>query len=348
LTGEADCEVYRAVGGDTWEVSEECCGWWGWLLFLTALLEQKIVISSKRRSVLLSVSIALRSLLRLLDWTHLFVLLVQLALVEDLVQYPAPFILGIPSDDCSGVELVKSLQDDVTLVNIDVGCMILAQRFAGDFGGKDGGLQVVVKLIAHALYLVEGLWTVLGSLQCEMVWCCDSPSLGTVGFGGGGGWDGVEEAIKKVEVLRSMTGEFIRELLTGSTICYFWMEGEAQPKPSQQNTVFSGDTSILFDEDRFFHLKTHSSSWEPSPKNTCLANRLKYPSNWSTPTPPRSHTTTTNSLSTANPPIPPLTPPPPRRKGGRTSDSASQDTPSSRLGTVRSWRRSWGARRCAV
>jgi len=45
-------------------------------------------------------------------------------------------------------------------------------------------------------------------------------------------------------------------LHTGSITCCFWMEEEAQPNASQQNTVSSVDASILFDEDRFLHLKT--------------------------------------------------------------------------------------------
>ena len=34
------------------------------------------------------------------------------------------------------------------------------------------------------------------------------------------------------------------------------MEEESEPNPSQQDPAPSGDASILFDEDRFFHLKT--------------------------------------------------------------------------------------------
>ena len=46
------------------------------LLFLTILLEQKIVLSSRRRSVLVSATTALRSMMSPLTWAHLFVPLV--------------------------------------------------------------------------------------------------------------------------------------------------------------------------------------------------------------------------------------------------------------------------------
>jgi len=62
------------------------------------------------------------------------------------------------------VKLTKSLLEDVTLVDVDMGRVILAQRFAGDFGGKNGGLQAVVRFRAQILYLAEVLRTVIGSL----------------------------------------------------------------------------------------------------------------------------------------------------------------------------------------
>jgi hypothetical protein len=58
------------------------------LLFVTVLLEQK------RRRVLHSASAALADL-----WSHLLVPLVPFSLAGDLIQYPAPFILGVTSEE---------------------------------------------------------------------------------------------------------------------------------------------------------------------------------------------------------------------------------------------------------
>lgn len=71
------------------------------LLFIAALLEQKIILSSSRRSILLSATEALTGMLKPLKWCHLLVPLVPSALAKDLVQYPAPFILGMNSEEPS-------------------------------------------------------------------------------------------------------------------------------------------------------------------------------------------------------------------------------------------------------
>ena len=69
------------------------------LLFVTALLEQKIVITGSRRSILLSATTALTQMLKPLKWCHLIVPRVPSSLAADLLQYPAPFILGMPAQD---------------------------------------------------------------------------------------------------------------------------------------------------------------------------------------------------------------------------------------------------------
>lgn len=68
------------------------------LLFVATLLEQKIILSSSRRSILFSATEALKGMLKPLKWCHLLVPLVPSALAKDLIQYPAPFILGMPSE----------------------------------------------------------------------------------------------------------------------------------------------------------------------------------------------------------------------------------------------------------
>jgi hypothetical protein len=69
------------------------------LLFITALLEQKIILSSSRRSILHSTTVALGTLLEPLKWSHLQFAMVPASLAGDLIQYPAPFILGVPSEE---------------------------------------------------------------------------------------------------------------------------------------------------------------------------------------------------------------------------------------------------------
>ena len=102
------------------------------LMFVMALLEQKIILTNTHRSVLLSATVALNELLKPLKWCHLLVSWVPLALAGDLLQYLAPFILGMPSEDPGNMDLICELPEDVTLVDLDVGCIILAPSFAHD------------------------------------------------------------------------------------------------------------------------------------------------------------------------------------------------------------------------
>ena len=149
------------------------------LLFISALLEQKIVFSSCRRSVLVSVTIALKNLLSPLNWTHLFVPVVPPTLANDLVQYPAPFILGIPVEDKGSLQLLNALPADVTLVDLDVGRVILAKTIAYDSelvkSGRDGN-AVLSALRSQILYLAEAVGSVFASCLHSDAWLCDGPS----------------------------------------------------------------------------------------------------------------------------------------------------------------------------
>ena len=140
------------------------------LTFLTALLEQKIVISSSRRSILVSVTTALVTLMKPLEWSHLLMPSIPADMAADLVHYPAPFILGIPSEDRGSSELLRSLPDDVTLVDLDVGRVILARTLAHDEAG--GALR------SQVLNLAESLGGAIGRRLHGRSWCCDSPLSG--------------------------------------------------------------------------------------------------------------------------------------------------------------------------
>ena len=148
------------------------------LVFLAAILEQKSVFSSSRRSMLLAATTALRSLLNPLDWVHLLVPLVPSSdLAKDLVHYPGPFIIGISSEDEGNVELLNDLPRDVTLVDLDVGRVILASEFMVD--DRDGGVNGASsswKLRAQVLYLAERIGFTLGGAMNPNTWCCDYPT----------------------------------------------------------------------------------------------------------------------------------------------------------------------------
>jgi len=179
------------------------------LLFITALLEQKIVFTSSKRSSLVSMIAGLRSLLRPLGWSHLIVPTAPSALAHDLVQYPGPFILGIPLDDKGSMDLLKSLPDEVTLVDVDVGRVILTQNFSHHFessGRNDDKRATTAALRSQVLHLAETLGNVIGVYQSDSVWRCDSPLIDPfVSLHTG----------RKVEAVQKIANAFIRELMSG-------------------------------------------------------------------------------------------------------------------------------------
>ncbi len=182
------------------------------LLFITALLEQKIVFTSRRRSNLVSMTVALRRLLKPLEWSHLFVPLVPDGLANDLVQYPAPFILGIPFTPES-MNLLKSIPENVTIVDVDVGRVILTKNFSTHFdtqGTNEERKATTAALRTQVLHLAETLGGVIGSKQSDRLWACDSPHI-----------DSTELVSKKGEAVQNVTRCFLRELLAGkfSIIC---------------------------------------------------------------------------------------------------------------------------------
>jgi hypothetical protein len=188
------------------------------LLFVTALLEQKIVLSSSRRSVLHAASVALVSMLRPLKWSHLLVPLVPSALAQDLIQYPAPFILGIPSEDAGNMNLLNGLPNDVTLVDLDVGRVILAPSFALDNEMAHGTADATMTaraLRSQVLYLAQSLGNLFGTSLRRETWCCDSPLF-------------VQHRVLSdsdpsapLKKLRSLARSFICELLEGA--CLSWI-----------------------------------------------------------------------------------------------------------------------------
>ncbi len=145
------------------------------LLFVTVLLEQKVVLSSSRRSMLHYSTTALSKLMEPLKWCHLMVPLVPSALGSDLLQYPAPFILGLSSDNSGNMELLNNLPRDVTLVDLDVGRVILAPCFSQDLDALGDANNVTSSALrSQVLYLAQALGGIIGAALYKQACHCDS------------------------------------------------------------------------------------------------------------------------------------------------------------------------------
>lgn len=182
------------------------------LLFVTLLLEQKVVLSSSRRSVLFSAVTSLTELFKPLKWSHLLVPLVPSALARDLLQYPAPFILGIPSEDPGNMETLNALPNDVTLVDLDVGRVILASHFAHDDelvrDGEDPRVTAAA-LRSQVLYLAQSLGLLFGSKLRRQTWNVDSLLYSR---------QDDQAGLSDIEKLRAVCRSFLAELLTGMNL----------------------------------------------------------------------------------------------------------------------------------
>jgi hypothetical protein len=177
------------------------------LLFITALLEQKIIFTSRRRSSLVSMTIALKKLLNPFEWSHLFVPLVPAGMAVDLIQYPAPFILGIPFGSGT-MSFLKTIPDDVTIVDVDVGRVILAKNFSSaHIESNSKNPNVGAPLRSQVLHLAETLGGVIGATQSECLWKCDSPLVDSI--------PAISTTGTKGEAVESIFKSFIKELLAG-------------------------------------------------------------------------------------------------------------------------------------
>lgn len=232
------------------------------LLFIAALLEQKIILSSSRRSILFSATEALTGMLKPLKWCHLIVPLVPAALAKDLVQYPAPFILGCNSEEPAVMNIMSELPNDVTLVDLDVGRVILAPDFSFDSSGMtntDPANSTMTALRSQVLYLAQILGSHFGAKLFRDSWSCDSPSLSLR----------ENSKLAKTEadydILRSVCSNFIEELLAGVSSSCFWIEEEEPAMPVDKKKHGASEPTVLFDEDRFFFIKRwrEENGYEP-------------------------------------------------------------------------------------
>ena len=161
------------------------------LVFLATLLEQKIIFLSSRRSLLLAVTTALKELLKPLQWCHLHVPMVPVSLIADLLQYPAPFLLGL--DSSGSADIVRDLPGDVTLVDLDVGRVILG---------------VADELRPGILAMAQQVGTTFGQRTDPITWCCD---------------DVLHKTTTKVgfAALKDCCHEFCLELVSNTTACCY-------------------------------------------------------------------------------------------------------------------------------
>eukprot|EP00804_Cyclotella_cryptica_P017386 CCRYP_016637-RA/>CCRYP_016637-RA protein AED:0.01 eAED:0.01 QI:87/1/1/1/1/1/3/866/1626 len=184
------------------------------LLFVTILLEQKVVLSSSRRSMLLSASVAITELLRPLKWTHLLVPHTPISMVNDLLHYPAPFILGLSTDEKKSANILRSLPPDVTLVDLDVGRVMLASVFVYDDATKSNGTMKEssrVALRSQSLVLAEFLGGIFGSAIYQESWCCESPQ-----YVNPREWNEVSTSeVLKFAKIRNICCDFLTELTSG-------------------------------------------------------------------------------------------------------------------------------------
>jgi hypothetical protein len=257
------------------------------LLFITALLEQKIVFTSNRRSLLLSVTTALQELLRPLQWCHLILAHVPASMASDLLQYPAPFILGLPSSDPGITEMLRELPSDITLVDLDIGRVILAPSFGFDvelFRRSTSAVTTVapeaintstnaeknIKILrSQVLYLAQCLGNVFGAHLYPSTWCCDDPPMFNVNTEQSSASLSVSStASSQFSTLRALCRNFIEELLAGTTSCCYWFEeahvedidtGKCGTSSNGHNSNSNNNTvavaTVLFDENQFFHIK---------------------------------------------------------------------------------------------
>jgi hypothetical protein len=133
------------------------------------------------------------------------------------------------------------------LVDLDVGRVILAPSFAHDdelVRGSETRTVTQAALRSQVLYLAQSLGLLFGARLHEDTWNVDSPATSLA----------VEtrSGLSDVEKLQSVCRSFLVELLTGTSSCCFWIEEQRQGTESAQT---GAECTVLFDEDRFFHIK---------------------------------------------------------------------------------------------
>ena len=164
--------------------------------------------------MLTAASFGVMQLIKPLKWSHLQVPLVPVSMMNELIHYPAPFVLGCPTDEKESVSILNALPSDVTLIDLDVGRVILAADFANNSSksadGKSGEV-IAGALRTQILFLAESLGGAFGAAMYQTSWCADSPFQAmpkNAGLKSVGGADIFAEVLK-------ISFSFVSELLSG-------------------------------------------------------------------------------------------------------------------------------------
>lgn len=219
--------------------------------------------------MLMSASLAVKKLMKPLYWTHLLVPHAPLSMVNDLIHYPAPFMLGLSTDEKHSANILRSLPSDVTLVDLDVGRVMLASEFVHDDDDEmddDTKMSSQSALRSQVLVLAEFLGGIFGSATLAS-WRSDSPFQST-SIGSNGSLSR-SDSESRFSVICNICQEFLKELISGEwdgnrasflaktwcsnpttyclgiSSCCLWVE-EDHCNPS-----------IIFDEDLFIHIKNN-------------------------------------------------------------------------------------------
>jgi hypothetical protein len=192
--------------------------------------------------MLMAASDAIMQLLKPLQWKHLLVPLVPESMMNDLVHYPAPFVLGIPTDEKKSSEILSALPEDVTLVDLDVGRVMLASEFVHDSSSTSSTAQSITRALrSQVLYLAESLGGTIGA-AIDDSWASDSP-LQVIPHDNN---NKVDDFVS----IRNICHDFILELLSGVYSCCLWIEEKCDEECTDAN-----EPAIIFDEERFVGIK---------------------------------------------------------------------------------------------
>ena len=153
------------------------------------------------------------------------------------------------------MELIRELPEDVTLVDLDVGRVLLAQSFSHvEFGrGTPNNPKTLRALRSQLLYLAQVLGGVFGSVSNPEVWSCDRPLAYE---------DDDSSRISPFDKVCGVCRDFLTELLSGTASCSYWIE---EASSSSSTGATAQEPTVVFDEDRFFHIKSmrHRHGFQP-------------------------------------------------------------------------------------
>lgn len=121
-------------------------------------------------------------------------------------------MLGFPTDEKDSVAVLSSLPNDVTLIDLDVGRVILASKFVNDKKAQGASDEVAAGVLrSQVLFLAETVGGQFGAAIYRNSWCSDSPFKSTPS---NRNMQHMEDDDSFSKIL-NISGEFISELLSG-------------------------------------------------------------------------------------------------------------------------------------